>query len=197
MWEPFSQSARRAVVRAQEVAQMFGAHFIGTEHMMFALAEADDPVGAALANAVDRDALRRLLGDVSRAPTHEMVFTPGAKHAIELAFENARRLNHSYIGTGHLALGILGAEPPPLLPEHDVAALRAALEQAATHDATESGPKVWWTRLDSQDAHVIADTVNQALSFWAGANPGTRVKLTVSVPGEEKRKWSWQNVPKK
>jgi ATP-dependent Clp protease ATP-binding subunit ClpA len=196
MWEPFSQSARRAVVRSQEVAQMFGANFIGTEHMMFALAEADDAVGAALANAVDRDEIRRRLGDVSQVPSTEMVFASGAKRSIELAFENARRLNHNHIGTAHIALGILGAEPPPLLPGHDAATLRAALDLAATHDAMESGPKVWWTRFDTQDAHLVADAVNNALSFWADAKPGTRVKVTVTVPGETKRTWSWLNVPK-
>src|SRR5947209_4682910 len=196
MWEPFSSSARHAVVRSQEVAQMFGANFIGTEHLIFALAENDDAVGAALANAVNRDALRRQLGEVSSAPTHEMVFTPGAKRSIELAFEAARRLSHNYIGSGHLALGIIAAEPPPLLPSHDIAAVRAALEQAATHDET-TAPKVWWTRFDSQDSHVLADTLNHALAFWTDAKEGTRVKLTVRVPGEEKRTWSWENAPKK
>jgi ATP-dependent Clp protease ATP-binding subunit ClpA len=197
MWEPFSHSARRAVVRSQEVAQMFGAHFIGTEHMMFALAEADDAVGAALATAVDRDEMRRRLGDVSQVPSTEMVFTPGAKRSIELAFENARRLNHNYIGTGHLALGVLGADPPPLLPGHDVASLRAALEEAARHAAVEASPKMWWTRFDSQDPHVVADTVNSALSFWTEAKTGTRIKITISVPGEPKRTWSWLNAPKR
>jgi Clp amino terminal domain, pathogenicity island component len=196
MWEPFSHPARRAVVRAQEVAQMFGANFIGTEHLMFALAEGDDPVGAALASAVDPDEVRKQLGDVSRAPSTEMAFTSGAKRSIELAFENARRLNHSYIGTAHLALGILGTEPPALLPGHDAVSLRAALEDAATHDAIGTGPQVWWTRFDSQDPHVVADAVNNALSFWVDAKPGTRVKVTVTGPGEAKRTWSWLNVPK-
>lgn len=176
---------------------MFGAHFIGTQHMMFALAETDDAVGAALASAVDRDEIRRQLGEVSQVPSTEMVFAQGAKRSIELAFENARRLNHNYIGTGHLALGILAADPPPLLPGRDVASLRAALEEAATHDAIESRSKVWWTRFDSQDSHMIADTVNHALAFWTDAKDGTHVKLSVTVPGEAKRTWSWQNVPKK
>ena len=198
MWEPFSAPARRAVVRSQEVAQMFGAHFIGTEHMMFALAEADDPVGAALANAVDRDAIRRQLGEVSQAPVVEMVFTPGAKRSIELAFENARRLNHNYIGTGHIALGILGAEPPPLLPGHDVASLRTALEQAATSAGTASGPERWWKRFDGDDPHPIADAVNHALSFSdESTKDGTRIVLTIARPGEPERKWSWLKVPKK
>ena len=130
------------------------------------------------------------------APTHEMVFTPGAKRSIELAFENARRLNHNYIGTGHLALGILGAEPPPLLPGHDVASLRAALEQAATHDATESRPKVWWTRFDSQDSHLVADARQPRARVLDGREGRYAHQAHRRVPGEAKRTWSWVNAPK-
>ena len=200
MWEPFTEPARRAVVRSQEVAQMFGAHFIGTEHMTFALAETDDPVGAALAKAVDRDALRKQLGDVSRAPTDEMVFTAGAKRSIELAFENARRLNHNYIGTAHIALGILGTrEPPPLLPGEDIGVLRAALDLAATTGGRVSASeRAWQRRSPGQDRNPVADAVDHALSFLQdyGKN-GTRVSVTVAVPGEAERTWSWVKSNKK
>jgi hypothetical protein len=193
MWEPFSEDARRAVVRSQEVAQMFGANYIGTEHMIFALAEGDDAVGAALAKAVDRDALRKELGDVSRAPTDEMVFTAGAKRSIELAFENARRLDHNIIGTAHLALGILGTpDPPPLLPGEDIGVLRAALDLAATH-AGLSVPRVrLWKREPDDERNPVVDVLDRALSYLEdfGEN-GTRISVTVAVPGEAERTWSW------
>src|ERR1700680_2016192 len=128
MWEPFTEPARRAIVRAQEVAQMFASAFIGTEHIAFALAEHDDEVGRVLANSVDRDELREKLGSARGFPTQEMVFTPGAKHTIEFAFENARRLNHNYIGIAHIALGMLQSEPPPLRPGVDLPGLRAELD---------------------------------------------------------------------
>ena len=192
MWEPFSEPARRAVVRAQEVAQMFGANFIGTEHLLFAIAERDDPVGAALTHAVDRSALREQLENVSHGSVVEMVFTPGAKRAIELAFENARRLNHNYIGTAHLALGIVGSEPPPLLPGHDVIALTAALVLAATHDGPESPLGPGWKRTEGDDRHPIVDAVSSMLSYLPDfGKEGTRVSMTVAVPGEPERTWSW------
>jgi len=194
MWEPFSGPARRAVVRAQEVAQMFGAHYIGTEHMLFALAERDDPVGAALTHAVDRSALREQLENVSQGSVVEMVFTSGAKRAIELAFENARRLNHNFIGTGHVALGIVGSEPPPLLPGHDVMSLTAALVLAATHDGPESAPGHGWTRTAGEERHPIADAVSSVLGYLPDlGKDGTRVSVTVAVPGEPERTWSWLN----
>ena len=192
LWEPFSARARRAVVRSQEVAQMFGAHFIGTEHMIFALAEGDDPVGEALAKSVDREALRERLGNVSQAPVVEMVFTPGAKRAIELAFENARRLNHDYIGTAHMALGILGSpEPPPLTAGHDAAALRSELDRAAARDDS-TARKQEWKQVEGGEAHLVADAIAAALRFRREIDKvGTRISVTVAVPGEPERTWSW------
>ncbi|HEX3466313.1 MAG TPA: Clp protease N-terminal domain-containing protein [Candidatus Elarobacter sp.] len=132
MWEPFTQSARHAIVRAQEVAQMFASRFIGTEHIAFALAEEDDEVGRIVTTAIDRDELRERLGAARSAPNPEMVFTSTAKRAIELSFENARRLSHGYIASAHLALGILQADKElPLRADADLAAVRAELEQAA------------------------------------------------------------------
>jgi hypothetical protein len=192
MWQPFSEPARRTVVRAQEVALMFGANFIGTQHMVFALAEADDPVGAALTNAVDRDALREQLGALSRAPSEEMVFTPAAKQSIELAFENARRLDHNYIGTAHLALGIIAsADPPPLLPGHDTPSLLLALIVAATHDAPGTELKHAWKR-EAAGKHPVADAVDRTLPYLKDfGTAGTRITITVAVPGEAERTWNW------
>ena len=133
MWEPFTERARHAVVRAQEVAQMFASNHIGTEHMAFGLAEGDDDVGRIMSTAIDRDALRDRLGGASTLPSAEMVFTSGAKRSIELAFENARRLNHNFIDTAHLALGMLAADDDlPLRADADLGTVRAELEQAAT-----------------------------------------------------------------
>ena len=135
MWEPFSQPARQAIVRAQEVAQMFGSHFIGTAHIAFALAETDDEVGHLFANGLDRAAMRDLLGGVTRAPQAEMVFSDAAKRSIECAFMEARKLGHGYIGVAHLALGVLDSgEPPPAAPGVEVENLRTGLIRAAGGD---------------------------------------------------------------
>lgn len=135
MWEPFSEPARHAIVRAQQVAQMFGGRFIGTVHIAFALAETDDEVGHLFANGLDRGAIRELLGSVTAAPSEEMAFSDGAKRTIEHAFREARMLGHGYIGVAHLALGVLDSgEPPPAAPGVDVEHLRADLQRAAGGD---------------------------------------------------------------
>jgi len=197
MWEPFTAPARRVVVRSQEVAQMFGAHYIGTEHMIFALGEGDDPVGAALATAVDRNAIREQLGSVSRAPVAEMVFSQGAKQSIELAFENARRLNHGYIGTAHMALGILASsEPPPLLPGHGAAALREALEQVALHDEPASSVRArMWTQSEGDKPDPVADALASTLMSFRRFKDGARVTVTITEPGQAERAWSWVKEP--
>jgi ATP-dependent Clp protease ATP-binding subunit ClpC len=197
MWEPFTEPARRIVVRSQEVAQMFGAHYIGTEHMIFALGEADDPVGAALATAVDRNAIRVQLGSVSRAPVAEMVFSQGTKQSIELAFENARRLNHGYIGTAHMALGILASsEPPPLLPGHGAAALREALEQVAMHDEPPSSKHArLWKQSAGDQPDPVADALASTLMSFRRFKNGARVTVTIAEPGKAERAWSWDKEP--
>jgi ATP-dependent Clp protease ATP-binding subunit ClpC len=145
MWEPFSEPARRAVVRAQQVALMFGSGFIGTEHLAFALAEGDDDVGHLLANALDRDEIRARLGTLSEPPQQEIQFTHGAKRTIELAFVNARRLNHEHIGIAHLALGLLDSgdaldrsDPPALIAGSNLEALRTELARVAAQDDPRS-----------------------------------------------------------
>jgi ATP-dependent Clp protease ATP-binding subunit ClpA len=201
MWEPFSEPARHVFVRAQEVAQMFGSSTIGTEHMTFALAESDDEVGSALAGAVDRAAMRQLLGAVSASPTDEMTFTRGAKQSIELAFESARRLKQNFIGPAHIALGIVASsDPPPLVATTDSAVLRAALELAAKHEQPPvvvakddpAGSALWRRVIGDADPFEKATHVLEALAGTKGLDaPGTRISLTVAVPGEPEQTWGW------
>lgn len=199
LWEPFTQPARRMVVRSQEVAQLFGSRMIGTEHMIFALAEADDEVGAALTNAIDSDALRSRLGGASNAPSSELVFTSGAKQSIELAFEAARKLKQGFVAPPHLAIGILGsADPPPLLATSDAATLRVALELAAEHVPTPSEPgseattPVPWEQTAGDGSHPEMKTLFRTLPAYRDLDvAGTRVTLTVAVPGQDARTWTW------
>jgi len=195
MWEPFSEQARHAIVRAQEVAQMFASTFIGTEHIAFALAENDDEVGHVLANAVDREALREKLGGVRGFPKLEMVFTPGAKHTIERAFENARRLNHGYIGVAHIALGMLQSDSPPLRPGTDPEALRRELDAIAARepDVQAVPPRSRWSQISGSDDSPPAIRALLATLWYFPeiGPPGTRVHVTIAPPNGDERSWTW------
>ncbi len=112
-FEKFSERARRALTRAQEEAQHFGHNYIDTEHILLGLiAEEDSVASQVLANlgvsvSKVRSAVEFIVGRGGRPNTGEVGLTPRAKKVIELAVDEARRLNHSYIGTEHLLLGLL------------------------------------------------------------------------------------------
>ena len=191
MWEPFSEPSRRAIVRAQEVAQMFASTYIGTEHIAFALAETDDEVGRVLANAFDRDQIREQLGGARGFPKPEMVFTTGAKRAIELAFENARRLGHDFIGVAHLALGILSTEDRPTLrPGADLKAMRAELDALAASDART---EINWTQIaGGDDAPPVTRALLTALQPFRAFVPAlTEVTVAVKQPDGTEHSWTW------
>lgn len=191
LWEPFTGSARHAISRAQGVAQMFASHYIGTEHIAFALAEDDGEVGRIMATAIDRDAIRTLLGGALTAPSAEMVFTPGAKRTIELAFENARRLDHSYIALAHLALGVLGSDDcPPLVDGADVKALRASLDRLGE---SEEAATTHWKRTDAEgDPHPAAASILRTLAAYPDLSPiGTRVNITIQPSAGAERHWTY------
>jgi ATP-dependent Clp protease ATP-binding subunit ClpC len=193
MWEPFTEPSRRAIVRAQEVAQMFASTYIGTEHIAFALAEADDDVARVLANAFDRDQIREQLGGARGFPKPEMVFTPGAKLVIERAFENARRLGHNYIGVAHLALGILSNEDRPALRAGaDLNAMRAELDVIATSDVQ---PTARWAQIEgSADPHPVTRALLAALRYFPDLGPaGTKVTIAIERPDSGRRAWAWTN----
>ena len=112
-FEKFSERARRALTRAQEEAQRFGHNYIDTEHILLGLiAEEDSVASKVLANLgvppnKIRAAVEFVVGRGERSAIGEVGLTPRAKRVIELAVDEARRLNHSYLGTEHLLLGLL------------------------------------------------------------------------------------------
>ncbi len=113
MWEPFTERARRSIVLAQEEAQRLGNNYIGTEHILLGIiSEGESLAAKVLENlgvnlAKVRQEVEAIVGRGGQTVQQEMVFTPRAKRVIELAFEEARQLNHNYIGTEHLLLGLI------------------------------------------------------------------------------------------
>jgi ATP-dependent Clp protease ATP-binding subunit ClpC len=112
-FEKFSERARRSLTRAQEEAQRFGHNYIDTEHILLGLVAEEDSVASkvlanlgVVSNKV-RAAVEFVVGRGQRTSIGEVGLTPRAKKVIELAVDEARRLNHSYIGTEHLLLGLL------------------------------------------------------------------------------------------
>src|SRR5579872_1057854 len=113
MWEPFTERARRSIVLAQEDAQRLGNNYIGTEHILLGIISEGESLAAKVLETLGvnlakvRQEVEAIVGRGGQTVQQEMVFTPRAKRVIELAFEEARQLNHNYIGTEHLLLGLI------------------------------------------------------------------------------------------
>jgi ATP-dependent Clp protease ATP-binding subunit ClpC len=112
-FEKFSERARRVLSLAQEEAQRFNHNYIGTEHILLGLVRETEGVAARVLSNLGvelskvRSAVEFIIGRGEKAVPGEIGLTPRAKKVIELAVDEARRLNHSYIGTEHLLIGLL------------------------------------------------------------------------------------------
>ncbi|MPZ50574.1 MAG: AAA domain-containing protein [Dehalococcoidia bacterium] len=112
-FDKFTERARRVLTLAQEEAQRFNHNYIGTEHLLLGLVREGDGVAAKVLNNLGvelskvRSAVEFIIGRGEKSVSGEIGLTPRAKKVIELAVEEARRLNHSYIGTEHLLLGLV------------------------------------------------------------------------------------------
>ena len=126
MFERLTDRARKVMALANQEAQRFNHEYIGTEHILLGLVKEGSGVGANVLKNLDID-LRKVRLEVEKLVKSgpEMVTmgklpqTPRAKKVIEYAIEEARNLNHNYVGTEHLLLG--------LLREHDGVAAQVLL----------------------------------------------------------------------
>ena len=112
-FDKFTERARKVLTLAQEEAQRFNHNYIGTEHLLLGLVREGDGVAARVLSNMGvqlpkvRSAVEFIIGRGDQAPTGDIGLTPRAKKVIELAVDEARRLNHHYIGTEHLLLGLV------------------------------------------------------------------------------------------
>ncbi|MGB3329967.1 MAG: Clp protease N-terminal domain-containing protein, partial [Thermomicrobiales bacterium] len=112
-FDKFTDRARKVLTLAQEEAQRFNHNYIGTEHLLLGLVREGDGVAAkVLANMgvqlpKVRSAVEFIIGRGDSMIMGEIGLTPRAKKVIELSVDEARRLNHHYIGTEHLLLGLV------------------------------------------------------------------------------------------
>lgn len=109
----FTDNALRALTFAQEEAQRFNHNYIGTEHLLLGLLRVEGSVAGRVLNVLGiesdrvRSPIRSIIGRGDRAVLGEIGLTPRAKKVFELAAGEVRRLNHGYIGTEHLLLGLV------------------------------------------------------------------------------------------
>src|SRR5688572_11414935 len=118
MYERFTDRSRKVMQLANQEAQRFNHEYIGTEHLLLGLIAEGGGVAANILKNLDVD-LRKVRREVERiiqiGPGGSIVadrrpHTPRTKKVIELAVAEAQHLNHNYIGTEHLLLGLIGEQ---------------------------------------------------------------------------------------
>ncbi|HXJ64105.1 MAG TPA: Clp protease N-terminal domain-containing protein, partial [Actinomycetota bacterium] len=113
MFERFTDRARRVVVLAQGEARMLNHSYIGTEHILLGLVGEGDGVAAKALEQLGislegvRAQVLEIIGEGDAEPTGHIPFTPRAKKILELSLREAQQLQHKYIGTEHILLGVV------------------------------------------------------------------------------------------
>ena len=114
MYERFTDRARKVMQLANQEAQRFNHEYFGTEHILLGLIKEGSGVAAKLFKTLDVD-LHMIRLEVEKliqsgpdvVTMGKLPQTPRAKKVIECSMEEARNLNHNYVGTEHILLGLL------------------------------------------------------------------------------------------
>ena len=114
----FTERVRRVLARAREAAMELHHEYVGTEHLLLAVADEDDGVATAVLNNLGvrsddivarvRDAIKP--GNELRQFGPDLPYTSRAKKVLELSMAETRLFGHNYVGTEHLLLGIIAEQ---------------------------------------------------------------------------------------
>ena len=113
MFERFTERARQAIVLSQDEARTLKHNYIGTEHILLGLLREDEGLAAHVLESLGvtleevRAQVARIVGQGDEVTTGQIPFTPRAKKVLELSLKEALSLNHQYIGTEHILLGLV------------------------------------------------------------------------------------------
>src|SRR5262249_22036244 len=112
-FDKFTERTCKVLQLAQEEAQRFNHNYIGTEHLLLGLLREGEGVAAKVLGNLGvelnkvRTAVEFIIGRGDRTLAGDIGLTPRAKKVLQLSFAEAGRLNHHYIGTEHLLLGLV------------------------------------------------------------------------------------------
>ena len=130
MMQRFTDDAQRVLSFAQEAALELGHDYVGTEHVLIGLIKVKNGVAAKAFNELGLSA-ETIIEDVEEhigrgnKKASSVYMTPRVKHVLELAVEVANHMNHNYVGTEHILLGLLsdgGGVAVGLLRNHNIRA---------------------------------------------------------------------------
>ena len=112
MMQRFTDDAQRVLSLAQEAALELGHDYVGTEHLLIGLTKVKNGVAAKALEELGLvtedifEAVEEHVGRGNKKAT-SIYMTPRVKHVLELAIQVANQMNHNYVGTEHILLGLL------------------------------------------------------------------------------------------
>jgi ATP-dependent Clp protease ATP-binding subunit ClpC len=169
----FTERVRKVLQMAREEAQRLHHEYVGTEHILLGLIREGEGVAAAVLQSlnVDLDEVQQKIeesvkkGKVPQSSGSDLPYTSRAKKVLELAMSEARELNHSYVGTEHLLLGLLREE-----------------KGIAAQVLADVG-----VNLDAARAETLRQLGTEMPSAGSGSGAGQAAQSTLAAPKGEKK----------
>jgi ATP-dependent Clp protease ATP-binding subunit ClpC len=172
MFEQFSDRAQKVMALANQEAQRLNHPYLSTEHILLGLVKERSGVGAQALRTFGIDPAKvrleveKLVKVGSEFTAGKLPATPRARKVIDYAIEEARNLNHNYIGTEHLLLG--------LLREHDGVAAMVLMNLGLKLDEVR---KAVLELLGTADTSELSEVVNS----WPQLPPSLRNGILAMV----------------
>ncbi len=117
MFERYTEKARRVIFFARYEASQLGSSAIEPEHILLGLLREDKPLVLRLfasshsaVESIRKEIEKGIEPGVRLAASVDMPLSPNAKRVLEIAADESQKLNHHYIGTNHLLIGIIKEE---------------------------------------------------------------------------------------
>ena len=177
MMQRFTDDAQRVLSFAQEAALELGHDYVGTEHVLIGLIKVKNGVAAKALNELGLSA-ETIIEDVEEhigrgnKKASSVYMTPRVKHVLELAVEVANHMNHNYVGTEHILLGLLsdgGGVAVGLLRNHNI---RASDIVEVIRDILGSSGRTSHNSEDNQDSSTLGDLADFGTDLNESAKQG-------------------------
>ena len=177
MMQRFTDDAQRVLSFAQEAALELGHDYVGTEHVLIGLIKVKNGVAAKAFNELGLSA-ETIIEDVEEhigrgnKKASSVYMTPRVKHVLELAVEVANHMNHNYVGTEHILLGLLsdgGGVAVGLLRNHNI---RASDIVEVIRDILGSSGRTSHNSEDNQDSSSLGDLADFGTELNESAKQG-------------------------
>ena len=177
MMQRFTDDAQRVLSFAQEAALELGHDYVGTEHILIGLIKVKNGVAAKALNELGLSA-ETIIEDVEEhigrgnKKVSSVYMTPRVKHVLELAVEVANHMNHNYVGTEHILLGLLsdgGGVAVGLLRNHNI---RASDIVEVIRDILGSSGRTSHNSEDNQDSSSLGDIADFGTDLNESAKQG-------------------------